>query len=173
MDRHSKAKKKNREFSGTGTTPRQGRAGGTEISSPWLGARLKGGRERREAWLRAAGFGSQPHSPAAVGARGESLGKMSPCPRLPHCFERAADDTTASYSITGFHGKYCVTGEFMNSRQEKAEEPENLGNRTEKRQVRDCACTFTSGLCVWSACLYARTPGCTAATANSVSSRLQ
>lgn len=35
-------------------------------------------------------------------------------------------------SITGFHGKYCVTGEFMNSRQEKAEEPENLGNRTGK-----------------------------------------
>lgn len=47
--------------------------------------------------------------------------------------------------ITGFHGKYCVTGEFMNSRQEKAEEPENLGNRIGKRQVRDYACTLPVG----------------------------
>lgn len=54
--------------------------------------------------------------------------------------------------ITDFHGKHCVPGELMNSRQEKAEEPENVGNTTGKRQLRGCACTFTSGLCTRSAC---------------------
>lgn len=104
-----------------------------------------GGKEGRE--TSGSGQWAWAQSPAAGGAGGEGRGKMSPSPHLPHLFERAADDTTVRTFIcdfiTGFHGKYCVTREFINSRQEEAEEPEKQCNRAGERPLRGSARPFT------------------------------